>query len=145
MSANETRKFYSDEDIEKLEKMLDEKAEEGTKKLSKKEVLLRLQPKIKQMLNQGFTIAEMCTFFAEAGFPVSKPTIHDAIGGVIRAGKARSKKEKSTGKSDKSSAKKTKPEPTSTPEPEAKPEVKPEVKPSEGRFQTVDEDELFSK
>ena len=129
MSANESKKYYSDEDIDRLGQMLDAKSEEGTKKMSKKEVLLRLQPKIRQMLDSGFTLAEICSFFAEAGFPVSKPTIHAAIAGISKSGKSNSKKGKSLEKSEKATAKKAKPEATATPKPEVTPEVTPEVKP----------------
>jgi len=79
MSTKTAKVYFSDGDIDRLDKILADRSAEGVTKLTKKQVVLRLIPRVKEMLEKGFALPEITSILVESGFPVSRATIHATI------------------------------------------------------------------
>jgi len=90
MEAEQARQFFSTEDVDRLDKVLAERSTVGVQRLTKKQVVLRLAPRVQEMLEKGFTLPEIVSILVEAKFPVSRATIHATIASL---GKRQKKKQ----------------------------------------------------
>jgi hypothetical protein len=84
MEAEQSRQFFSDEDVSRLDKILSERSMAGVQRLTKKQVVLRLAPRVQEMLEKGFTLPEIVSILVEAKFPVSRATIHATIASLAK-------------------------------------------------------------